>query len=35
MFGGAGLFGVYAVGALTARLILALSHCDWWVWWLH
>ncbi|MDQ6835318.1 MAG: phage holin family protein, partial [Actinomycetota bacterium] len=25
MFGGAGIFGVYAVGALTACLILALS----------
>src|SRR3982751_4932621 len=25
MFGGAGLFGLYAVGALTATLILALS----------
>ena len=25
MFGGAGLFGVYALGALTAAIILALS----------
>jgi hypothetical protein len=25
MFGGAGLFGLYAVGALTATLILALA----------